>query len=39
MSGSNTPNQLGVYGTKGVPDAANVPGARDDKHFLDRQLR
>ena len=29
MSGSNTVNQAGVYGTKGVPDAANVPGARE----------
>ena len=29
MSGSNTINQVGVYGTKGVPDAANVPGARN----------
>jgi hypothetical protein len=29
MSGSNTPNQPGVYGTKGVPAAGNVPGARD----------
>ena len=29
MSGSNTTGQTGVYGTKGVPDAANVPGARD----------
>jgi N-acetylneuraminic acid mutarotase len=28
MSGSNTVNQLGVYGTKGVPAAGNVPGAR-----------
>ena len=30
MSGSNTINQVGIYGTKGVPDAANVPGARYD---------
>jgi N-acetylneuraminic acid mutarotase len=29
MSGSNTVNQPGVYGTKGVPAAGNVPGARD----------
>ena len=29
MSGSNTSNQAGVYGTKGVPGAANVPGSRD----------
>ena len=35
MSGSNTTSQPGVYGTKGVPAAANVPGARDGKHFLD----
>jgi len=28
MSGSNTVNQVGTYGTKGVPDPANVPGAR-----------
>ena len=30
MGGSNTTSQRGVYGTKGVPDAANVPGARLD---------
>ena len=29
MSGSITAGQIGTYGTKGVPDAANVPGARD----------
>jgi N-acetylneuraminic acid mutarotase len=29
MSGSNSLNQPGVYGTLGVPAAANVPGARD----------
>jgi hypothetical protein len=29
MGGSNTLNQPGVYGTKGVPAAGNVPGARD----------
>jgi N-acetylneuraminic acid mutarotase len=28
MSGSNSLNQFGVYGTKGVPAAGNVPGAR-----------
>jgi N-acetylneuraminic acid mutarotase len=28
MGGSNTVNQPGVYGTKGVPAAGNVPGAR-----------
>ena len=37
MSGSNTMNQAGVYGTKGMPDADNVPGARERQHFLDRQ--
>ena len=29
VSGSNTINQAGTYGTKGTADAANVPGARD----------
>ena len=28
MSGSNTVNQIGTYGTKGVAAAGNVPGAR-----------
>jgi N-acetylneuraminic acid mutarotase len=28
VSGSNFTNQSGVYGTKGTPGAANVPGAR-----------
>jgi N-acetylneuraminic acid mutarotase len=28
MSGSNTGNQTGVYGTKGTPSATNIPGAR-----------
>lgn len=28
VTGSNTPNQAGVYGTKGVATASNVPGAR-----------
>ena len=28
VSGSDVVNQVGVYGTKGVADAANVPGAR-----------
>jgi N-acetylneuraminic acid mutarotase len=28
MSGSNMSNQNGVYGTKGMPDPANVPGSR-----------
>jgi len=30
MSGSNTVNQSGSYGTQGVANAANVPGARSD---------
>ena len=29
-SGSNTKNAKGIYGTKGVADPGNVPGARDD---------
>ncbi len=28
ISGSNLINQVGVYGTKGVADVANIPGAR-----------
>jgi hypothetical protein len=28
MSGSDVTNRTGVYGTKGTPDPANVPGAR-----------
>jgi len=28
VSGANTVNQTGVYGTKGVPSGTNVPGAR-----------
>ena len=28
MSGSNTIAQAGTYGTKAVPDSANIPGAR-----------
>jgi hypothetical protein len=28
ISGSNIGNQPGIYGTKGVPDASNTPGAR-----------
>ncbi|MFZ0798139.1 MAG: kelch repeat-containing protein [Terriglobales bacterium] len=28
MSGSNTANAIGVYGTQGVASASNVPGAR-----------
>jgi len=30
VSGADTANELGVYGTKGVPDASNVPGSRRD---------
>ncbi len=29
MGGSNTPNILGVYGTPGIADPANVPGSRE----------
>lgn len=29
VGGSNITNQVGVYGTKGTPSAANVPGARE----------
>jgi N-acetylneuraminic acid mutarotase len=29
MSGTSMANQLGTYGTKGTPAAANVPGGRD----------
>jgi N-acetylneuraminic acid mutarotase len=28
MKGSNLPNQNGIYGTQGIPNAANNPGAR-----------
>jgi hypothetical protein len=28
ISGSNQPNQKGVYGFKGVPSQSNIPGAR-----------
>jgi N-acetylneuraminic acid mutarotase len=28
MGGANTANQTGIYGTKGTPAAANIPGAR-----------
>ncbi len=28
VSGSNVTNQFGIYGTKGVADSGNVPGAR-----------
>ena len=30
VDGSTTVNQDGIYGTEDVPDAANVPGARQD---------
>jgi N-acetylneuraminic acid mutarotase len=30
VSGSNQPNQQGVFGTQGVPSSANAPGARSD---------
>ena len=30
VSGSNTVNQSGTYGTKGVAHSANIPGARYD---------
>jgi hypothetical protein len=28
VSGSNTTNQNGIYGEKGIPDSSNVPGGR-----------
>jgi N-acetylneuraminic acid mutarotase len=28
ISGSNTVDNLGIYGTMGIPDPANIPGAR-----------
>ncbi|GEP42658.1 hypothetical protein BGE01nite_19490 [Brevifollis gellanilyticus] len=30
VEGSNVPNQNGVYGVQGTPNAANVPGSRRD---------
>ena len=30
ISGSNIVNQLGIYGTKGVPSTTNTPGARTE---------
>jgi N-acetylneuraminic acid mutarotase len=30
VNGANISNQAGTYGTQGTPDAANVPGARDN---------
>lgn len=29
VSGSDTANQYGVYGTEGIASSSNVPGARD----------
>ncbi|MEQ8477255.1 MAG: kelch repeat-containing protein [Fulvivirga sp.] len=29
VSGSNTPDAIGIYGTKGIANSENVPGARD----------
>ena len=29
LSGSNTTKQMGIYGTQGVADKKNGPGARD----------
>lgn len=29
VAGANTPNQTGVYGTQGIPETSNVPGARE----------
>ncbi|MFX1451691.1 MAG: Kelch repeat-containing protein [Promethearchaeota archaeon] len=29
VSGTDLTNQLGIYGTKGVADSSNVPGARN----------
>jgi len=28
MSGSNLQNQIGIYGTQGIPSSLNIPGAR-----------
>ena len=33
ISGSNVVNQAGNYGTKGVTNAANVPGSREDATY------
>ncbi len=38
MSGSDTTNRTGIYGTKGVPDVANDARRARAQHFLDRQL-
>ena len=29
ISGNNARNQVGVYGTKGIPSSSNIPGARE----------
>jgi hypothetical protein len=39
MSGSNTANQMGVYGTEGVPAATSIPGARISSISLDHSRR
>ena len=30
ISGSNTYGQVGIYGTKGIANSSNIPGARSD---------
>ena len=30
ISGSNTTNQNGIYGTKGIASSSNIPGAHYD---------
>lgn len=30
VSGSNLSNQLGIYGTKGIPSVSNIPGGRQN---------
>lgn len=36
VGGSNTANAIGVYGTQGTSDVANIPGARDSAaHWVD----
>lgn len=39
MSGANVPNQAGIYGTMGVANATNVPGARGETNaaWVDNQ--
>ena len=34
VSGSDTINQAGTYGTKGTPAADNIPGSRQASKFL-----